>query len=60
MLPHSFRYPTRSKDRIYVDTYGVPTNEQTDVDDDSEDCVMHSKVRKKSRCVTSLESFSKW
>ncbi|VDK85575.1 unnamed protein product [Litomosoides sigmodontis] len=47
MLPHSFRYSTRSKDRIYVDTYGVPTNEQSDVDD-FEDCVVHSKIRKKS------------
>ncbi|CAG9537519.1 unnamed protein product [Cercopithifilaria johnstoni] len=49
VLPHSFRYSTRSKDRIYVDTYGVPTNGQSDVDDDFEDCVMHSKIRKKSR-----------
>ncbi|KAK6111348.1 ATPase associated with various cellular activities (AAA) family protein [Brugia pahangi] len=49
MLPHTFRYSTRSKDRIYVDTYGVPTNGQSDVDDDFEDCMMHSKIRKKSR-----------
>uniref|UniRef100_A0A1I8ET20 Bromo domain-containing protein n=1 Tax=Wuchereria bancrofti TaxID=6293 RepID=A0A1I8ET20_WUCBA len=49
MLPHTFRYSTRSKDRIYVDTYGVPTNGQSDVDDDFEDCMMRSKIRKKSR-----------
>ncbi|VDO42493.1 unnamed protein product, partial [Onchocerca flexuosa] len=49
MLPHTFRYSTRSKDRIYVNTYGVPTNGQSDDDDDFEDCVMHSKIRKKSR-----------
>uniref|UniRef100_A0A915Q642 Bromo domain-containing protein n=1 Tax=Setaria digitata TaxID=48799 RepID=A0A915Q642_9BILA len=49
MLPHTFRYSTRSKDRIYVDTYGVSTNGQTDDEEDFEDCLMHSKVRKKSR-----------
>uniref|UniRef100_A0A8R1TTD0 Bromo domain-containing protein n=1 Tax=Onchocerca volvulus TaxID=6282 RepID=A0A8R1TTD0_ONCVO len=49
MLPHTFRYSTRSKDRIYVNSYGVPTNGQSDDDDDFEDCVMHSKIRKKSR-----------
>ncbi|KAL3982959.1 ATPase associated with various cellular activities (AAA) family protein [Acanthocheilonema viteae] len=45
MLPHSFRYSTRSKDRIYVDSYGVPMNRQSDVDDDSEDF----KIRKKTK-----------
>ncbi|MCP9265534.1 ATPase family AAA domain-containing protein 2B isoform 1 [Dirofilaria immitis] len=39
----------QSKDRIYVNTYGVPTNGQSDEDDDFDDCVMHSKIRKKSR-----------
>uniref|UniRef100_A0A0R3S4M1 Bromo domain-containing protein n=1 Tax=Elaeophora elaphi TaxID=1147741 RepID=A0A0R3S4M1_9BILA len=47
MLPHTFRYSTRSKDRIFVDSYGVPTNVQSDIDYDLEACVMHSTVRKK-------------
>lgn len=56
MLPHStFRYSTRSKDRIYLNSYDVAANEQTD-DEDLENHSVHQKFRKKARSAIVLAS----
>ncbi|VDN01233.1 unnamed protein product [Thelazia callipaeda] len=46
MLPRPFRYSTRSKNRIYVETFGVATGTNTD-DEECDSCLIHPKFRKK-------------